>query len=136
MDVIGSQSCSRPIGGISESGTAGWRSMLQGKPFPEFDLEIVALNNTDLLLMNLRHAITVIFPSQLALACRGVPPEAFDAYFVPRALSDAPNRLLPISRQLQNRQNMVKSHREAGIKSPGAQSHSIQVRQTKRGPTL
>ena len=96
MDVIGFESCSRPFGGISESGTAGWPSMLQGKAFPRVLLGTVALNNADLLLMNLRHAITVIFPSQLALACRGVPPEAFDAYIVPRALSDAPNRLLPI----------------------------------------
>lgn len=97
MDVIGSQSCSRPFGGISESGTAGWPSMLQGKAFPDLDLDSVALENADLLLMNPRHTITVIFPSQLALAYRGVPPEAFDAYFVLRALSDAPNRLLPIS---------------------------------------
>lgn len=97
MDVIGSQSCSQPFGGISESGTAGWPSMLQGKAFPELDLDTVALGDTDLLLMKPRHAITVMFPSQLALACRGVPPEAFDAYSVPRAFSDAPNRLLPTS---------------------------------------
>jgi hypothetical protein len=110
--------------------------MLQGKAFPELDLDTMALSNADILLLNYRHAITVIFPSQLALARRRVPPEAFDACFGLRHLSDALNRLLPILKQHWNCKNMVKAHREAGRKSSVAQSHSTRVHQTKRGPTL
>lgn len=43
MDVIGSQSCSRPFGGISESDAAGWPSMLQGMEFDKLNFLDVRL---------------------------------------------------------------------------------------------
>jgi hypothetical protein len=59
MDVIGFQSCSRPFGGISESGAAGWPSMLQGMEFDKLNFWMVRLE-----VVLIRHSGTPGTPSR------------------------------------------------------------------------
>lgn len=59
MDVIGSQSCSRPFGGISESDAAGWPSMFQGMEFEKLNFWMVRLK-----VVLIRHSETPGTPSR------------------------------------------------------------------------